>query len=286
MVRTGLRAALFSIGFRSVADTASFVALHDAIANDEVDLLVTSSELEGNDAGFLIQEMRNQRLGSNPFLMTIGLLANAEPDYVKRVIDSGVDDLLLTPVVPDQLILRIEKLSRNRKPFVITHDYTGPDRRAKTRAFDTHSAPIMEVPNPLRDKVEGRSHAAISTRIRDASTTMNRIKIERHAVQIDWLVGHINASIRDGMGDGLSLIPHTHRLIMVAEDMILRMKGTAADGFIGPVTELLEVAHRLDRDPSNIAFADIERAHTLSRTIGRALGNPQPAVAVKIKQVS
>lgn len=286
MVRTGLRAALFSIGFRSVADTASFVALHDAIANDEVDLLVTSSELEGNDAGFLIQEMRNQRLGSNPFLMTIGLLANAEPDYVKRVIDSGVDDLLLTPVVPDQLILRIEKLSRNRKPFVITHDYTGPDRRAKTRAFDTHSAPIMEVPNPLRDKVEGRSHAAISTRIRDASTTMNRIKIERHAVQIDWLVGHINASIRDGMGDGLSLIPHTHRLIMVAEDMILRMKGTAADGFIGPVTELLEVAHRLDRDPSNIAFADIERAHTLSRTIGRALGNPQAAVAVKIKQTA
>lgn len=284
MVRTGLRAALFSIGFRTVSDTASFIRLHDAIANDEVDLLVTSSELEGNDVGFLIQEMRHQRLGTNPFLTTIGLLANAEPDYVKRVIDSGVDDLLLTPVIPDQLIMRIEKLSRTRKPFVITHDYTGPDRRAATRTFTNHSAPLMEVPNPLHDKVTGIGLKTITERIRDAAATCNRLKIERNAVQVEWLVGHINASIRDGMGDGASLIPHTHRLVLVAEDMIARMKGTSSEKFLGSVNELLEVVRRLDQDPSNIAFADIERTHTLSRTISRALSGQNAGDPGKIKQ--
>src|SRR5512145_3099511 len=137
MVRTGLRGALFAIGFRNVNETASFIKLHDLIEQDAIDLLITSSELEGNDTGFLISEMRNQRLGPNPFPVVITLLANAEPDYVKKVIDSGADDLVLTPVQPDQLILRIEKLTRTRKPFVVTHDYTGPDRRTKARAFET-----------------------------------------------------------------------------------------------------------------------------------------------------
>ncbi|HSV29806.1 MAG TPA: response regulator [Candidatus Omnitrophota bacterium] len=285
LVRTGLRAALFSIGFRTIADTADFVRLHDMLQNDEVDLLVASSELSDNDVGFLIQEMRNQRLGSNPFVLVIGLLANAEPDYVKRVIDSGVDDLLLTPVVPDQLISRIEKLARTRKPFVVTHDYTGPDRRAKVRSFDSHSAPMLEVPNPLNARATGLETVKLMKQIRESGTTLNRIKIERHAVQIDWLVSHISASIRDGMGDGPNLIPYTHRLVQVCEDMILRMKETAAEAFADPVRDLLAMAQALDEDTSKIAFPELEKMLHQSRVIGRSLGNPTPAVATPVRMV-
>lgn len=280
MVRTGLRGALFSIGFRTITETASFIKLHDLIEQDAIDLLVLSSELENNDTGFLISEMRNQRLGTNPFLVVITLLANAEPDYVKRVIDSGADDLLLTPVQPDQMILRIEKLTRGRKPFVVTHDYTGPDRRTKARAFETHSAPMLEVPNPLKFRFEtsGMDSTRLNRMVAESGTTLNRIKIERYAVQIDWLVTHIHATIRDGVVDPVALLPYTAKLSAVAEDMVRRMHGTAAEMFTGPVSELLVTAKKLELDPATVPFAEMERLTTLSRNISRSLGSPPPSV--------
>lgn len=282
MVRTGLRGALFSIGFRTISETSSFVKVHDLIEQDAIDLLVVSSELEGNDAGFLVSEMRNQRLGPNPFLVVITLLASADPDYVKQVIDSGADDLLLTPVQPDQLILRIEKLTRTRKPFVVTHDYTGPDRRTKTRAFETHSAPMLEVPNPLKVRVDsGIDGTRLNRMVAESSVTLNRMKIERHAVQIDWLVNHIHATIRDGVSaDPQVLQPYTAKLPLAAEDMMRRMKNTPTEAFIRPVAELLEIARKVDAAQANIPFNDLERLATLSKLATRSLaGQSHPHCA-------
>ncbi|HLO75958.1 MAG TPA: response regulator [Magnetospirillum sp.] len=277
MIRTGLRGALFSVGFRTINETQSFIKLHDLIEQDAIDLLITSSELESNDVGYLVTEMRNHRLGTNPFVVVICLLANAEPDYVKRVIDSGYDDLLLMPVQPDQLIMRIEKLTRVRKPFVVTHDYTGPDRRSKPRAYDTPSAPLLEVPNPLRFRAEnpGMNSTRLQRAVTESAANLDRIKIERLAVQIDWLVSHVHATIRDGVAaDPTALAPYTGKLSIVAEDLLHRLQGTTAELHAAPVSELLEIAKRLEIDPALVPFAQMERLTTLSRTIGKSLGAP------------
>jgi response regulator RpfG family c-di-GMP phosphodiesterase len=255
--------------------------LHDLIEQDAIDLLVTSSELESNDVGFLVTEMRNHRLGSNPFVVVITLLACAEPDYVRRVIDSGPDDLLLTPVQPDQLIQRIQKLSRTRKPFVVTHDYIGPDRRTKARSFVQQSAPLIEVPNPLKFRAEnaGLDSTRLNRVITEQAVAMTRIKIERYAVQIDWLVTHIHATIRDGVAAAAeALAPHTAKLALVAQDMIRRMDGTPAAQYVQPVAELLVTAKKLEEDPAKVPFAEMERLNTLAKVIYRSLGNP-PAAA-------
>lgn len=283
MVRSGLRAALYTWGFRTVIDTASFVRLHDLIEQDAIDLLITSSELEGNDVNYLVQEMRNQRLGSNPFPLVVILLASAEPDYVRRAIDSGADDLLLTPVVPDQLMVRVGKLTRTRKPFVITHDYTGPDRRSKARMFESHSAPMIEVPNPLKVRAQGTMDATrYLNAVRETATTLNRMKIERLAVQIEWLVNHIQASIRDGIGEPQELIIHTTRLVSVAEDMIRRMKHSPSEVFVGPVADLLELARKVDSNPTEVGYGTLENLHTLARQICRQLGNPPVSVPRRV----
>ncbi|KAF0225324.1 MAG: Response regulator consisting of a CheY-like receiver domain and a winged-helix DNA-binding [Rhodospirillaceae bacterium] len=283
MVRTGLKGALFAMGFRAVSDTASYVKLHDLIEQDSVDLLIASTELEGNDVGFLIREMRDQRLGNNPFPVTISLLSRPEPDYVKRIIDAGCDDLLLTPVSPEQLILRIEKLCRTRKPFVVTHDYTGPDRRAKQRAFDSHSAPMLEVPNPLKIRAEnGVDGTRLQRMVSEASSTLNRMKIERYAVQIDWLSNHIHGCIRDGKaGTDLALMPHTNRLVQVAEDMIRRMKRSPSEALSGPVADLLEIAHKLDDARTAVGYSDLDKLNSLAKGLLRSLGSPRAFMAVK-----
>lgn len=282
-LRTGLKAAMFAMGFRAIAETGSYIKLHDLIEQDAFDLLIAATELEGNDVGYLIREMRDQRLGSNPFPVVISLLSRPEPDYVKRIIDSGCDDLLLMPVAPDQLILRIEKLFHTRKPFVVTHDYTGPDRRAKQRQFDSHSAPMLEVPNPLRMRSEfGLDGTRLTRMVAEAAATLNRMKIERHAVQIDWLSSHIHGTIRDSQGDiAAALGPHTARLVQVCEDMIRRMKRSPSEVLSGPVTELLDIAHRLDETQAQVRFSELERLNVLSKNLLRSLGSPRPFVAAK-----
>lgn len=279
MVRAGLKGALYSIGFRSIYETSSYVKLHDLIDQDAIDLLITASALENNDVGFLVGEMRNQRLGSNPFLVVITLLASAEPEYVKRVIDSGADDLLLTPVAADQLILRIEKLIRARKPFVVTHDYTGPDRRTKARAFETHSAPMLEVPNPMKMRAESTSldGTRLNRMVAESAITLNRMKIERYTVQIDWLITHIHASIRDAVStDPLALAPYTAKLVLVTEDMIRRMRGTPTEAHVGLVADIQTIARKLDEDMGAVPFAVLEQVNILSRTLARALGAAPP----------
>ncbi|CAA7620718.1 response regulator [Magnetospirillum sp. UT-4] len=278
MIRTGLRAALFPMGFRAITDTASFVKLHELIEQDSLDLLIASTQLEGNDVGYLISEMRNQRLGGNPFVVVISMLASADPDYVRRAINAGSDDLLVTPVAPEQLMQRIEKLTRMRKPFVVTHDYTGPDRRLKGRAGDGPPAPMLEPPNPLKVRAEsGIDGTRLDRLVREAGTALNRLKIERHAAQLDWLVNHVHASVRDGVvTNPQALMPYTNKLVVVAEDMTKRMKATPLEPHLATVADLLDMARRVDHSVESVAFGELERLAMLAKSVVRVVGSAPP----------
>ena len=268
IVRTGLKGALFAQGFRAITDTTSYVKLHDLLAQDSVDLLITSSTLENNETAYLIQQTRHHRLGSNPFVVVIMLLANAEPPYVRKAIDSGADDLLLMPVAPEQLMTRITKLAERRKPFVVTHDYVGPDRRGKNRQFE-HSAATLLVPNPMRARIRGGMDGTrLTAQIRDSAGALNHMQIERHAAQVVWLVSHIGASIRDGAAEPGTLVVHTAKLVATAEDMIRRIKETPAEAHAAIIGDLLEIARRLDADFGKVAYSELEKLHGMAQTLG------------------
>lgn len=278
LVRAGLRAALNACGFRSINEAHTYLKLHELLHDDAVDLLVTASEIEDNDVGFLIREVRNQKLGTNPFVVVMVLLASADPDYVRKLVDSGCDDLLLTPVAPDQLIGRIQKVSQKRKPFVVTHDYTGPDRRTKARTFTGQPAALVEAPNPIRLRMEdGPDGTRLQRQIREASSTVNRIKLERHVVQTNWLVNTMHASVRDGVAQSGDLASHMARLAATAEDMARRIRGTKVEAALPTVRDLFDAAKRMTADPGSVGFAELERLHELSQALGRRIGMPQAA---------
>jgi DNA-binding NarL/FixJ family response regulator len=271
MVRTGLKGALYSQGFRSVTDTSSYVRIRDLLDQDAVDLLITSCSVEESPVSYLIQEMRHHRLGRNPFVMVIMLLANSEPDYVRTAIDSGADDLLVTPVAPDQLIRRIAKLAGERRPFVVTHSYVGPDRRGKPRPFE-NSAALLPVPNPLRARAQdGMDGTRLNRQVRDCALTLNLMQIDAHGTQLNWLVTHINASIRDGGVDANSLAAHTSRLVFTAEDMMRRIENTAAAGHANTLAELQLIARKLHADATTVTYPELEHLQNMARTIARAV---------------
>ncbi len=269
MVRSGLKAALYSFGFRNIVDTGQLVRLHDLLTQDSADLVISGSEVENTQVGYLIQEVRHHRLGSNPFLQAIILLSNADPIYVRKNIDSGADDLLLMPVAPEQLIARIEKLVNNRKPFIVTRDYIGPDRRNKPRPGES-SAPTLPVPNPLKARVTGSVDSTrLMRQVQEAAQQLNRVKIERHAVQIEWLANHLAASIRDGSGDPAVLVTHSANLVATVNDTIKRAHGTPVESQESLLFEILMVAQRLDAAPTTVGFMEVEKLQTQARTLAR-----------------
>ncbi len=108
--------------------------------------------------------------GRNPFVAVIAYTGVAEAPGIQRILGSGVDDLLVKPIRIDVLLDRIANLIAGRKPFVIMHNYIGPDRRGTTRR---RKNPIVriEVPNTVRAKVQGEAASAeVEKMIDDAAT--------------------------------------------------------------------------------------------------------------------
>ena len=168
---------------------------------------------------------RASALPDNPFVPVIITTWEPDQDLVEKIAGCGADALLVKPFAPKQLINRIEYLAHKRKPFVVTSEYIGPDRRKDTSRQS--KIPLIDVPNTLRDKVHGvgRDPAALQLEIDAALTRVNEEKLSRHAFQIGFLVGLIRPSFEDDELDELCS-EHIDRLVFVAQDVKRRMLGT------------------------------------------------------------
>lgn len=190
------------------------------------DLLICEVGLQDGDVCALIHGLRHHEEGKNPFLPVMALAASPTPELVHRIINSGADDLLPKPLSAGRLIERIKMLIRARKPFVVTSEYIGPDRRKSSERGEESPIPRIEVPNPLREKVTGERDVVANQRdIDDVIAEINLRKLERHAVQIGVLTDLIVPAYRERAVDRTTR-EHVQRLIYVAEDTSRRLVGT------------------------------------------------------------
>ena len=200
-------------------------------------------------------------------------------EVIKQVFNCGADDLLVKPLSPKQLMLRIEALARGRKPFVVTHDYIGPDRRKAERPGEGEPTPLIDVPNALRSKAAGNmDQSSLQLLIDKVASEVNEHKMERHSVQIDWLVARISPAL--AKGDGSDLSANLSRLQYVAEDLSRRLRGTRfshvaelAMSLVGLVTRIRDA--RTHPDPT-----DIELLPKLSLAIKRSFDSAAGVAAV------
>jgi DNA-binding response OmpR family regulator len=183
-----LRNALTNEGYGDVRAVARLFALRDVMMTAMADLLVLDVDLPDGNALGLVRDIRQGRLGRNPFLPIILLTWASEPRVVQRAVNSGIDLILVKPISPVQLFSRIDGLVAHRKPFVVTADYVGPDRRDHGMSGP---AERYDVPNTLRDKMEGRQidPAALSDRI-DAA--LNELKQRQFSQAVEKFAGAID----------------------------------------------------------------------------------------------
>ena len=224
-VRDAIRGGLYGQGFRYIMVTDRMSVIETAVAANKVDLMVCDTELSDGDLYDLVYKIRHNELGDNPFIVITALITAPTPKTVKKIFDSGCDDLIPKPISTGLLFERVLNLARNRKPFVVTSDYIGPNRRAKPRPR-TQQNPEIDVPNPLKAKATDDTSAEdLQAEIDRVANVLNEQKMERHAYQINYLVERIVPLYEDGEVDE-SIVPHLDRLLYTSEDISRRLQGT------------------------------------------------------------
>lgn len=185
--RSATRGGLAALGFRRVTTPFDMMALHQRLKNQSVDLLLLEVRPEPAPILSLIQDIRQGRLGLNPFTIIMATAWTLDDDIVRKVVQSGADDLMGRPFSIAFLGQRVKHLIDNRKGFVVTADYIGPDRRRDT-ARGT-GAPTKDVPNSLKMKAQGRAdafsiEAEVAVAINKTKGDINIEKARRNAFQM------------------------------------------------------------------------------------------------------
>jgi two-component system phosphate regulon response regulator PhoB len=264
-IRQGIRLALNNVGIRDIVEATTFLAAHQACQEGDHDFLVLNQEIEANDSTFMIRELRSGALGRDPFILTVMLLSSREEPKVRAAIDCGPDDLLLIPFAPDQLMNRLRILVERRKPFVVTHDYIGPDRRAAPRPGAT-SATQFQVPNPVRARGTNVPRERYDRLKQDSLVAIGVERIKRLAATMDWECNALTVSAREG-----KMTPEsTYRSLFKLEQVTTELSKRVAKQ-LGHTTEaidgLVEHCRRLKSTPGKVIFSDIETVTQTARRI-------------------
>lgn len=238
VVRRGLAEALRYSGFAHIAEAGAVEDLRALLQEKSFDVVVTGSELRGKFVGGMVSELRAGRLSHHAFPVVMIYLSQGAPEHVSKVIDGGPDDMLLLPVVPGQLMARLEILAERRKPFIVTHDYIGPDRRKEPRP-GAQTVPLLDVPNPLKARLANIAEEALKAEIRAAGQRLGGLKTEAMAVQLRWLEKTLATALVQGMPPAAMLHPHLVRLKRICGELLGRLK-SEVDG--QPLPNIAELA--------------------------------------------
>ncbi|GLQ05413.1 response regulator [Sneathiella chinensis] len=181
-MRYNTRVALLHMGFGDVEAVSDFNEFLHKASTGSYDLIIGDTREGGGDTCSIVRDIRQSQVGKNPFVNVIVTLWDTSPDLVNEVIGCGADDLISRPMSEAQLRDRISGLITARKPFIVTKDYIGPERRQIVRGLS--STPPMVVPNSLQAKAENRPEMdATPDNIKLALEAVNERKISIYTEQ-------------------------------------------------------------------------------------------------------
>ena len=168
---------LIDMGFRQVIESPTISGLRKYMEDNSPDLLILDDETLNGEARDFTRDIRHQKLGPNPFVVVMNVVASGNEDGAALSIDSGSDELISVPLEIETFRSRVAGFARTRKKFVITSDYIGPTRRRARRSGSAVNSEF-EVPNPIRAKAEGMDHGVFLERVRQTTSTLNQRKFE------------------------------------------------------------------------------------------------------------
>lgn len=258
-------------GFSTIEGFTDVKPLYDVAGSGDLDLVIIESASGDDSAARFLRALRHQELGENPFPVAIATTVTASGDHIRSLIDAGYDDIVRRPVAFDTLLKRTLSFVENRKKFVVTTDYLGPDRRSGNPKRDGKEIPLVDVPNPV-NLIANRnySYEDVKSLANQSFAVLNRQKVDRHVDQVQWLIDRIMPKFLYESVDrecrDMLLKLHT-----VGEDLRRRLSEADAEYLEDTVVGLINVANRISDDPTDANPADISQLPALAKTLSDAM---------------
>jgi len=88
---------------------------------------------QASEKPFIVAARRSGGM-ANPMVPIFLLQERAQRRDVERARDMGATDVLTTPISPKTLLTKLQAATQTPRPFIVSNEFFGPDRRAKSRA--------------------------------------------------------------------------------------------------------------------------------------------------------
>jgi CheY-like chemotaxis protein len=128
-MRKLLREMLKAIGIDSVREASDPVEAFECMTTMHFDLLIVDLSMPMIDGIEFIKMIRTGPDSQNPFMPILMVTGHSERSKVIGARDAGVNEFMVKPVTAKNLLLRIQSIIDNPRPFIRTTNYFGPDRR-------------------------------------------------------------------------------------------------------------------------------------------------------------
>jgi len=239
--RQGVRTILSNNGFSGVTLGTELSRVRDAVTTRMPDLLLCGTEFPDGKVTDLIRDIRQNKIGNNPFMPIIILLGEPTPALVRDIMSAGADDVVMKPVSTKALLDRIHLQVHKRKPYIVNDEYVGPARKGDdvSRAIDP--------PNPLHAKATGGhvSFHEIERAIDNALIEVRNRRLENMGPEIAALVGRIAPMLDNKPRVSEAALGGLQMLIEMNGDLIGRLSNTKYDHVSELCKAMVAVAQRL-----------------------------------------
>ena len=270
---------LSSIGFKDIKMGKSLADVQEALQSDMPDLMVIGSEFPEGDINGIVRNTRHNKIGFNPFMTILTITTNPTTEVVGKAANSGVDDLLVFPLSRETLETKLDNQVEHRKPFVVTSQYIGPDRRhsGSIRGGSMRIKPF-HVPNSFRSRVDGTySESKLKEAISETLQNVNNQRLDRQGVNISWLITRVVSGYKRAIVGDLDsdITGYVDNLIEAGHDIANRIKGTEFEYINHLCISMLAVLGRIRKDKEKANPKDLNLLPELGRAFKIALSSGQ-----------
>ena len=261
-----IRSTFGDQGLTNVVLCSDAASLEQAIDGKLIDLIVLDHVLPGMDFVDMIQRIRRNMLGKNPFVTVIATMGKTEAGSTKAMMDAGVDDIAPKPLTVETLFKRVTNLPQKREPFVISPNYIGPSRRTTERE-EGKRPKIRDVPNTLRARmIDMAGDSEVERMVERAAAQMGDDHFEAAVVEIDKIVMRIVA-FYETKGDPEEWKRDLQRLVLCADAWRNTYDGPSKDVVSNLAGMIITLGRRIREATSAHKVVEVELLVQLSQAV-------------------
>jgi CheY-like chemotaxis protein len=143
-----VRSLLREFGFLRVSEANDAVEAFEILRVQNADLIITDHAMRPIDGIEFAKMIRTAADSPDPFVPIILMTSHSDRTRVRIARDAGVNTFLAKPVSAKSILHHVNVVIADRRPFVRSKTYFGPDRRVLQD---------RDYPGPFRRIADGRS---------------------------------------------------------------------------------------------------------------------------------